>query len=83
MGSMESLSIAVEGAFLLLLGVLALLRTFRGTLATLGILWLGLALFDFSLLWKPQWTTWRDMGSYLIFITAMLWIGARQRGWIR
>jgi len=83
MGSLENLSIAAEGLILAVLGILALVRTRKGTVATLGLLWLGLALFDFSLLAFPQWTTWRDCGSYLIFITAMLYIGAKQRGWIR
>ncbi len=71
---MESYTILIEGLFLLVLSALALIKTRKGIIVTLGILWLGLALFDFSLLWKPQWETWRDIGSYFIFITAMLWI---------
>jgi hypothetical protein len=76
MGSLEDVSIASEGLATLILAALALAKARQGTLLTLGILWLGMALFDFSLLWKPEWETWRDMGSYWLFIAAMarIWI---------
>jgi len=78
-GSMEHAAILVEGLSLVLLGSLALLKRRKGIVATLGLLWIGLALFDFSLLLFPGWETWRDMGSYWIFITAMLWIRVKSR----
>jgi hypothetical protein len=71
MGSLEDISIGLEGALLLILGLLAIARTRKGVVATLGLLWCSLALFDFSLLGFPEWTTWREFGSYFIFITAM------------
>ena len=74
MGSMESLSILAEGIATALLAVLALLRARHGTLLALGVLWALMALLDFVLLWKPEWTTLRDSGSYILFISAMLYI---------
>jgi hypothetical protein len=74
MGSLEDVSIASEGLATLILAVLTLLRQRQGTLLALGLLWLSLALFDFSLLLLPSWETWRDGGSYFLFITAMLWL---------
>jgi hypothetical protein len=71
---MEFTAILIEGLFLALLGLLALAKRRKGVVGTLGLLWLSLSLFDFSLLWKPEWETWRDMGSYWLFISAMLWI---------
>jgi len=74
MGSMESLSILAEGIATAILACLTLLRARHGTLLALGVLWALMALLDFVLLWKPEWTTLRDSGSYILFISAMLYI---------
>jgi len=77
--------VTLEAAFLLLLGVLVLLKTRKDTLGVLGWLWLfyGLYLLSYYWLYVHHWVFLRDNGSYLIFIIAMLYIGAKQRGWIR
>ena len=81
MGSVEDLSILAEGIATAILACLALVRARHGTLLALGVLWALMALLDFVLLWKPEWTTLRDAGSYILFISAMLYIWASR--WIR
>jgi hypothetical protein len=81
MGSAEDISILLDGLLRALLGTLAVATAKTRVVAILGLAWLLLALFDFSILWKPQWTTWNEMGSYWIFMSAMLVIAVK--GWIR
>lgn len=76
MGSVEDLSILTEGIATAILASLLLLRARHGTLLALGVLWALMALLDFVLLWKPGWTTLRDCGSYILFISTMLYIWA-------
>lgn len=76
MGSVEDLSILAEGIATAILACLLLLRARHGTLLALGVLWALMALLDFVLLWKPGWTTLRDAGSYILFISTMLYIWA-------
>lgn len=77
MGSVEDLSILAEGIATAILAILALIRARRGTLLALGVLWALMALLDFVLLWKPGWTTLQGAGSYILFISTMLWIAFR------
>jgi len=79
MGSVEEWSVGLEGGATLILACLALGVTRARIIRALGILWLALAAFDLSLLVRPDWTRWRDMGSYWFFISAMLWIGKEAR----
>jgi hypothetical protein len=79
MGSPENISILIDGLLRVLLGTLAVATARTRTVSILGLAWLVLALFDFSILWKPEWTTWASMGSYWIFITAMLSISVSSR----
>ncbi len=65
--------VTLEGALLVLFGVLALVKTMRGTLGILGWLWLsyGAFLLSYHWLYVHEWAFLRDNGSYLIFILAM------------
>jgi len=78
---METLSNILVGAATLILGVLALVRARNAILLTLGVLWVLDGLYCFVLVWRPDWTTLRDCGSYLLFIGAFAYIGAWKRGW--
>jgi hypothetical protein len=69
---------AVEGAILAALGLLMLLRNKGAVENILGLAWLMMALYDFSLL-RPHSEAWADYGSYVIFIGAMVWLGASSR----
>lgn len=71
MGSVASISIAIESGIILALGLLAVLRK---PIRVFGLLWIAMALFDFSILIWGNDTRWSDIGNYLIVITAMLWI---------
>lgn len=70
--------VTLEGALLVLFGVLALLKSLRGTLGILGWLWLsyGLYLLAYHWLYVHEWTFLRDNGSYILFSTAMaaIWL---------
>jgi hypothetical protein len=79
MASPEVVSIILNGFARAVLGTLAVCKGRDDVARLLGLTWLLLAMFNFSLLWKPEWTTWRDMGSYYIFITAMLAIVVNSR----
>jgi len=76
MASPEVVSIAVNGLARAFLGSLAVCKGKDDVTRVLGLSWLLIALFSFSLLWKPDWTAWRDFGSYWIFISAMVYIWA-------
>jgi hypothetical protein len=73
--------VTFEGVFLLGCGLLVLARARKATLLALGWLWLsyGLYLLSYHWLYVHEWTFLRDYGSYLIFITAMLWIALTGR----
>jgi hypothetical protein len=72
-------SVAIEAAITFALAILILLRARDNTSWTLGILWFLLAVFNVSLLIWPDAPRWRGWGSYMVYITAMAWIGFRGR----
>ena len=69
----------LQGALLLLFGVLVLLKTRRGTLGILGWLWVsyGAFLLAYPYFYKWEWAFLRDNGSYLLFSGFMLAIALR------
>ena len=71
--------VTLQASFLVLFGVLALLKSRVGTLGLLGWLWLsyGAFLFAYPYFYKWQWAFLRDNGSYLIFSSFMLAIALR------
>ena len=73
--------VTLQASFLLLLGVLALLKTHRGTLCVLGWMWVVMAcyLFSYHWLYVHEWAFLRDNGSYLIMSGAMLVIAFTTR----
>ena len=79
MGSTEAVSIALGGLGRAILGTLAVCKGRDDVTRILGLTWLLIAIFGLSLLWKPEWTAWRDFGSYWIFSSGMLCIIVRSR----
>jgi hypothetical protein len=66
--------VTFQGLFLLGCGLLALLKSPRGTFGILGWLWVsyGTFLLSYHYLYVHQWVFLRDNGSYLIFSLAMV-----------
>jgi len=81
MGNLASLSIALEGAFLAILSIMAGLGARTAVERALAALWFLQAVVDVSLLLFPKLALWPDYAPYWVFISIMAFIGLWQRGW--
>jgi hypothetical protein len=78
-GSAETVSVACDAAGNGILALVALSRARTNTVATLGLLWLCYAVYDFVYL-TFHWVIFNDFANYFVTIVAMAWIAYWQWG---